>query len=98
MDSGKLLHYLDDFLGGGDDRSYSACKKLMDTFQICMAELNVPLAEDKTEGPAEVLCFLGLELDSVHMVVRIPQEKIGEFLQKSWYCQKRKLLLDRCSH
>lgn len=80
MDSGKLLHYLDDFLGG--DRSYSACKKLMDTFQICMAELNVPLAEDKTEGPAEVLCFLGLELDSIHMVVRIPQEKIGELLQK----------------
>lgn len=35
MDSGKLLHYLDDFLGG--DRSYADCKKLMDTFRRCMA-------------------------------------------------------------
>ena len=55
MKSGELLHYLDDFLGG--DRSYSACEKLMDIFHTCMADLCVPLAEEKTEGPTEVLCF-----------------------------------------
>ncbi|MCG8046806.1 MAG: hypothetical protein JAY66_14190 [Candidatus Thiodiazotropha taylori] len=57
MDSGKLLHYLDDFLGG--DTSHTACERLMQVFRNFMAELNVPLAEEKTEGPTEVLCFFG---------------------------------------
>lgn len=80
MDSGKLLHYLDDFLGG--DTSHTACERLMQVFRNFMAELNVPLAEEKTEGPTEVLCFLGLELDSIQMVVRIPKEKQDELLHK----------------
>ena len=33
----------------------------------CMSDLNVPLADEKTEGPSEVLCFLGLELDTIKM-------------------------------
>ena len=81
MKSGQFLHYLHDFLGG--DRSYSACDKLMDIFRTCMADLCVPLAEEKTEGPMEVLCFLGLELDSIHMVVRIPKDKIEELVEKN---------------
>ena len=67
MKSGSLLHYLDDFLGG--DKTHSACKALMQVFRHCMSDLGVPLAEDKSEGPVEVLCFLGLELDSIEMVV-----------------------------
>ena len=80
MKSGKLLHYLDDFLGG--DKSINACKTIMQVFRDCMADLGVPLAEEKTEGPTEVLCFLGLELDSIHMVVRIPRDKIVELIEK----------------
>ena len=79
MKSGELLHYLDDFLGGDT----SACEKLMDIFRTCMADLCVPLAEEKPEGPTEVLCFLGLELDSIHMVVRIPRDKIEELVEKN---------------
>ena len=41
-----------------------------------MSELGVPLAEEKTEGPVTCICFLGLELDSIDMEVRIPQDKI----------------------
>ena len=42
-----------------------------------------PLAEEKTEGPTAVLCFLGLELDSIHMVIRIPKDKIEELVEKN---------------
>ena len=80
MASGMLIHYLDDFLGG--DKTLAGCAAAMDCFRECMSWLSVPLAEDKTEGPSEVLVFLGLELDSNNMVVRIPKEKITEVIQK----------------
>ena len=54
----------------------------MQVFRHCMSDLGVPLAEDKSEGPVEVLCFLGLELDSIEMVVRIPKAKILEIIEK----------------
>lgn len=80
LKSGGLLHYLDDFLGG--DKTKSSCNFALQTFRDTMLELGVPLAEEKTEGPTEVLVFLGLELDSNHMLVRIPASKIQELIQK----------------
>jgi hypothetical protein len=43
-----------------------------------MTELGVPLASEKTQGPTEVLVFLGLELDTNQMTIRIPSEKVEE--------------------
>ena len=80
MSSGKLIHYLDDFLGG--DKSELGCRKVMDSFINCMHELNVPLATEKTEGPTEIIVFLALELDSAELVVRIPKIKIVELQEK----------------
>ena len=80
MRSGRLLHYLDDFLGG--DRSENLCRAIMHTFQNCVGELNVPLAEEKSEGPSEIIVFLGLELDSTLMVIRIPKAKVEEVVKK----------------
>ncbi|XP_060571673.1 uncharacterized protein LOC132729851 [Ruditapes philippinarum] len=65
FESGKLIHYLDDFLGG--DTSMDSCNRALQIFRETMSELGVPLAEDKTEGPTESLVFLGLELDSNKM-------------------------------
>ncbi|XP_053372810.1 uncharacterized protein LOC128546374 [Mercenaria mercenaria] len=79
--SKHVLHYLDDFLGGGR-ASTNESQDLLNKFISCMRQLNVPLAEEKTEGPIEVLCFLGLELDSVNMVVRIPMDKVKEAVIK----------------
>ncbi len=76
----SLIHYLDDFLGG--DRSGTACRDAMSTFQRCLAELNVPIATEKTEGPSEIITFLGLELDSERMIVRIPSDKIADVVNK----------------
>ena len=73
----SLLHYLDDFLGGGKQKS-GHCLFLMKIFSQSMEQLGVPLAEEKTEGPTTKLTFIGLELDSQDMVVRLPQEKVNE--------------------
>lgn len=80
MESGKLIHYLDDFLGG--DKTADACQAVMQVFNRVASEINVPLALDKSEGPTEVIVFLGLELDSKEMVVRVPQEKVLEVIEK----------------
>ena len=47
-----------------------------------MTLLGVPTASEKTEGPTTKNCFLGLEIDSEKMVIRIPQAKIVEIVQK----------------
>jgi hypothetical protein len=38
----------------------------------------VRLADDKTVEPVEVLTFLGVELDTITMEMRLPQNKIIE--------------------
>lgn len=65
---GELLHYLDDFLFGGR-KNTKDCELIMGHFELCMSELGVPVAKEKTEGPTTIICFLGLELDSDEMVV-----------------------------
>ena len=90
---GRLLHYLDDFLFGGRKHTRD-CKTVMDHFHICMSELGVPVAGEKTEGPKTVLVFLGLELDSDEMVVRVPMDKVLEIMQKiEAVLSKRKVTL-----
>ncbi|MEW8545793.1 MAG: reverse transcriptase domain-containing protein [Candidatus Thiodiazotropha sp.] len=78
---GKLLHYLDDFLFGGK-RGTDQCASIMAVFQGKMTLLGVPVASEKTEGPSTKICFLGLEIDSEEMVIRIPRGKIIEITQK----------------
>ena len=60
--------------------------------------LGVPIAVHKTEGPASVLRFLGIELDTLAMTFRLPQEKlqrlqreIGQWMERKG-CTKRELL------
>ena len=70
---------MDDFLFGGKAAT-DECKQIMSTFFATCAKMGVPIAEEKTEGPQTVIIFLGLELDSDLMEVRIPKDKI-EHLQ-----------------
>jgi hypothetical protein len=56
----NILHYLDDFLFGGDANT-SRCHKTLKTFQEVCKSWGVPLADDKTIEPVEVLTFLGVE-------------------------------------
>lgn len=75
--SGKdsISHYLDDFIFAGSSES-NACQVLMACFTEVCSELGIPIAERKTVGPSPVMVFLGLELDTIQLQVRIPQEKL----------------------
>lgn len=71
----SLSHYLDDFLFAGR-RDTPDCLTLMNAFsEICLA-LGVPIAKEKSKGPVTKLVFLGLEIDTILMVVRIPDDKL----------------------
>ena len=83
LKSGKrsVEHFLDDFLLAGKAGT-GDCWQLMDHFRIICEDLGVPLAEDKTIGPSSILTFLGLEIDTLEMVIRIPQCKLSEVKEK----------------
>ena len=70
-----LDHYLDDFIFAGKIGTNN-CEKLMSEFDNICTELNIPLAEDKTLGPVSVLTYLGLEIDTVNMLIKIPKPKV----------------------
>ena len=48
--------------------------------------MGVPLADDKIVAPTEVLVFLGIELDTINMVMRLPQEKVSEIKERIISC------------
>lgn len=48
----------------------------MESFRKLCSQLGVPLAEDKTIGPVTLITFLGLEIDTILMLVKIPQDKL----------------------
>ena len=40
-------------------------------------ELGVPLAEDKVKGPVPLLTFLDMELNTMTMQLRLPEDKLA---------------------
>ena len=72
---GELEHYLDDFLFGGEAGT-TDCQEIMTSFFKTCGKMGVPVADGKTEGPQTIIIFLGFELDSILMEVRIPKDKI----------------------
>ena len=65
----NTAHYLDDYLFCGG-RDTGQCKFLLETFQAIVCELGLRLAEEKTEGPATSIIFLGIELDTIQQCSR----------------------------
>lgn len=45
-------------------------------------ELCIPLAGDKTEGPAQHLIFLGIELEMVALTSRLPVDKLVDLKEQ----------------
>ena len=74
-----LLHYLDDFILIANSSSMAERQKqtLISTCEI----LGVPLEPSKLKGPTTCLTFLGIEIDTVAMQVRLPKDKLRN-LQK----------------
>ena len=69
-----LLHYLDDFLLLGPPSSPTCPDSMSTMLQVCQ-ELGMPVAMEKSEGPATCLTFLGIELDSSLQQLRLPLTK-----------------------
>ena len=61
------------------------CAKLMETLVEVCKELGVPLAEDKTIGSTTQIILLGMEIDIVLMIMKIPQDKLERL--KLMLCQ-----------
>lgn len=76
-DRNTLDHYLDDFIFAGAQTT-NDCDILLSAFSYACNLLNVPIADEKSVGPCTILVFLGLEIDSIHMVIRIPLHKLVE--------------------
>ena len=69
-----IIHILDDFLI--IDKSLDTCGAKLNRFLQFCHELGVPMAEEKTVGPAHVLTFAGIELDCLQHEARLPREKV----------------------
>ncbi|XP_053398262.1 uncharacterized protein LOC128556673 [Mercenaria mercenaria] len=85
-----LDHYLDDFIFVGKSGSDN-CLTLVKAFEDICLQLGIPIAEEKSVGPVSVLTFLGFELDSDQMTIRIPFSKIQELLDliRNFLCRSK---------
>lgn len=83
------VHILDDFLFLGKSNT-NQCKRGLLTFCEITKALGVPLKEDKTVYPTTVLTFLGLELDSEAMEIRLPQDKLAKLRTELLAMSRRK--------
>lgn len=58
-------------------------------------DAGVPVEESKSEGPASSLTFLGIEIDSVAMVLRLPADKLTQLQTLLKQCRGKKACTKR---
>eukprot|EP00794_Sanderia_malayensis_P011472 gene11472-12668_t len=82
-------HYLDDFVLA--ETTYDACLAKLHTATHIFHNLGVPLAPEKIVGPATSITFLGIEIDSTHMCLKLPQDKLSALQLEitSWFVKKK---------
>lgn len=74
------LHYLDDFLLLGP-RDSPACTEALCLFLVLCKQLGVPVAAEKTEGPATALTFLRFEIGTVNFQLCLPQDNVQALME-----------------
>ena len=90
------FHYVDDFITLGPSQSAERNANV-DIMHICCDDVGLPVEPEKDEGPATCITFLGLELDSEALELRLPTEKLSSMRVhlSSWrgrkVCKKREL-------
>ena len=99
------LHYLDDFLfleAPNSKETAQILPLILEIFRV----LGIPIAAHKTEGPASILVFLGILIDTHRFELRLPAEKLAHLqsVLRQWTekksCTRRDLgtLLGHLSH
>ena len=92
-----VKHYIDDFVTVGQAGT-GECRRNLSALKGLCDRVGMPLDESKEEGPATVLTFLGIEVDSAQQIIRLPDGKLEAMraMLKSWRgmksCKKRDLL------
>ena len=76
--SDDLDHYLDDFIGCGNDSEN--LEPRVNKLLWCCDKLGIPVAEEKTVLPTTSLVALGINIDTVQGVIALPQEKMTQLL------------------
>uniref|UniRef100_A0A1X7T5D0 Reverse transcriptase domain-containing protein n=1 Tax=Amphimedon queenslandica TaxID=400682 RepID=A0A1X7T5D0_AMPQE len=74
-----LIHYLDNFLWSPGSSS-ECCHALEVAVPLC-EKLGLPVAPHKVMGPATSLIFLGIEINLVCQVIRLPVDKLARLKQ-----------------
>ena len=69
-----LMHYLDDYITMGA-AGLIECEDNKACLITTCDQLGVPVTHEKCEGPATRLTYLGIEIDSVAMELRLPNDK-----------------------
>jgi len=91
-----IIHYLDGFLLIGPPRC-DDCAVALEILLQMFDLLGLPVAWENLEGPMACLTFLGFEIDSLALELRLPKEKMLELQQTvtSWLgrtdCRKKEL-------
>ena len=74
------MHYLDNFLVLGPPHS-DLCQRHLDTSLDLCRHLGIPIAAHKLEGPAPVLSFLGILIDSNAGTLSLPPDTLSRLKQ-----------------
>ncbi len=84
-----VIHYLGDYLVVGSPGT-AECATAMRKLVEVLEQLGFPIAAEKKEGPTVALEFLGLEVNTADMVVRLPERKVVELkgLLQQWLDKK----------
>lgn len=89
----QSLHYLDDYILVTKDRGEAESQKQV--LQTVFGNLGVPLELAKLEGPSTCLVFLGIEVDSVALQIRLPESKLVRLVKELEDAIGRKGMLKR---
>ena len=74
--------------------SNESCHHQLETFLMLCSFLGIPMAPEKTVGPSTTVAFAGIELDTVLMEARLPQEKLDKCRDLlSIFLRRRKVTL-----
>ena len=90
-------NYLDDYFLAGPCQSQE-CKEQLKLAISVFSKLGIPLAPEKVIGPKNVITYLGIEIDSSKMELRLPAGKTQEIMEilglfrMKKKCTKRELL------
>ena len=84
----RVKHYVDDFITVGE--TLDECNRNVIVMHETCDEADMSIELEKNEGPATFITFLGLQLDTDKMEIRLPLEKLEwlKILVASWRSRK----------